>query len=120
MNVWPRGAFLTAEVGWAYQTITNEQGLHAGDLGVHLYMNRRHLSDIERGKREAGIITLQVIEGVSTRRWPICLKDFRFLPADQQPAANPLVPRRQQRDAATKAADARFAYSCTKSLSVGL
>jgi transcriptional regulator with XRE-family HTH domain len=52
---------LTAEVGWVYQTITNEQGLHADDLAVHLDMNRGHLTDIERGKREAGIITLQVI-----------------------------------------------------------
>lgn len=31
------------------------------DLVVHLDMNRGHLSDIERGKREVGIITLQVI-----------------------------------------------------------
>jgi hypothetical protein len=52
---------LTAEGGWAYQTITNEHGLHADDLAVHLDMNRGHLSDIERGKREAGIITPQVI-----------------------------------------------------------
>lgn len=31
------------------------------DMAVCLDMNRGHLSDIERGKREAGIITLQVI-----------------------------------------------------------
>jgi transcriptional regulator with XRE-family HTH domain len=37
------------------------EGLHADDLAVHLDMSRGHLSDIERGKREAGIITLQVI-----------------------------------------------------------
>ena len=30
-------------------------------MAVHLDMNRGHISDIERGKREAGIITLQVI-----------------------------------------------------------
>jgi hypothetical protein len=54
--------------------------------------------------------------GVSTRRWPICLKDFRFLPADRQPATNPLAPQRKQCDAATKAVEARFACSCTKSL----
>jgi len=60
--VWTSGrgrAFLTAEVWW-YQTITNEQGLHADAVAVHLDMNRGHLSDIERSKREAGIITLQV------------------------------------------------------------
>jgi hypothetical protein len=55
------GSILTAEVGWAYQTITKEQVLHADDLAVRLDMNRGHLSDIERGKREAGIITLQII-----------------------------------------------------------
>jgi hypothetical protein len=38
-----------------------KRGLHADDLAVHLDMSRGHLSDIERGKREAGIITLQVI-----------------------------------------------------------
>jgi transcriptional regulator with XRE-family HTH domain len=31
------------------------------DMAVHLDINRGHLSDIETGKREAGIITLQVI-----------------------------------------------------------
>ena len=61
MTSGPGRAFLTAEVRWAYQTITNEQGLHADDLAVHLDMNRGHLSDIERGKRAAEIITLQVI-----------------------------------------------------------
>ena len=61
MNVWPRASILTAEVGWAYQTITKEQGLHADDLAVHLDMNRGHVSDIERGKPKAGIITLQVM-----------------------------------------------------------
>ena len=30
-------------------------------MGVYLDMNRGHLSDIETGKREVGIITLQVI-----------------------------------------------------------
>jgi transcriptional regulator with XRE-family HTH domain len=30
-------------------------------MAVALDMNRGHISDIEQGKREAGIITLQVI-----------------------------------------------------------
>ncbi len=30
-------------------------------LAAYLDMNRGHLSDIERGKREVGIITLQII-----------------------------------------------------------
>jgi hypothetical protein len=52
-------AFLTAEVGWAYQTTTNGQGLHADDLAVHL--DTGGTCRTERGKREAKIITLQVI-----------------------------------------------------------
>jgi len=37
------------------------------DMAVYLDMNRGHISDIERGKREAGIITLQVIaKGLDT------------------------------------------------------
>ena len=31
------------------------------DLAVHLDLNRGHISDIEQGKREAGLITLQII-----------------------------------------------------------
>ena len=30
-------------------------------MAAYLDMNRGHISDIERGKREVGIITLQVI-----------------------------------------------------------
>lgn len=30
-------------------------------MAVYLDMNRGHISDIERGKREAGLITLQII-----------------------------------------------------------
>jgi transcriptional regulator with XRE-family HTH domain len=36
-------------------------------MAVNLDMNRGHISDIELGKREAGIITLQVIaRGLNT------------------------------------------------------
>jgi hypothetical protein len=36
-------------------------------MGVYLDMNRGHISDIELGKREVGIITLQVIaRGLNT------------------------------------------------------
>lgn len=31
------------------------------DMAVYLDLNRGHISDIETGKREAGLITLQVI-----------------------------------------------------------
>jgi len=37
------------------------------DMAVNLDMNRGHISDIELGKREVGIITLQVIaRGLNT------------------------------------------------------
>jgi transcriptional regulator with XRE-family HTH domain len=52
---------LLLKLGGRIKRIANERGLHADDLAVHLDMNRGHRSDIERGKREAGIITLQVI-----------------------------------------------------------
>jgi transcriptional regulator with XRE-family HTH domain len=36
-------------------------------MAVNLDMNRGHISDIELGKREAGIVTLQVIaRGLNT------------------------------------------------------
>jgi transcriptional regulator with XRE-family HTH domain len=36
-------------------------------MAVYLDMNRGHISDIERGKREAGLITLQIIaRGLNT------------------------------------------------------
>ena len=40
--------------GWAMKGLRTSKGLHADDLAVHLDMNGGHLSDIERGKREAG------------------------------------------------------------------
>ena len=33
----------------------------SADMAAYLDMNRGHISDIERGKREAGIITFQII-----------------------------------------------------------
>jgi transcriptional regulator with XRE-family HTH domain len=37
------------------------------DMAVNLDMNRGHISDIELGKREVGIITLQIIaRGLNT------------------------------------------------------
>lgn len=37
-------------------------------MAVNLGMGRTHLSDIEQGKRELGVITLQIIaKGLNTR-----------------------------------------------------
>ena len=48
-------------LGRRIQGLRKEKGWTQTDLAVHLDMNRGHISDIEQGKREAGIITLQVI-----------------------------------------------------------
>jgi transcriptional regulator with XRE-family HTH domain len=52
---------LLAQLGKRIQRLRKGKGWTQTDLAVHLDMNRGHISDIERGKREAGIITLQVI-----------------------------------------------------------
>jgi transcriptional regulator with XRE-family HTH domain len=44
-----------------------KKGWTQSEMAAYLDMNRGHLSDIERGKREAGLITLQIIAtGLST------------------------------------------------------
>jgi transcriptional regulator with XRE-family HTH domain len=44
-----------------------KKGWTQTDMAVYLDMNRGHISDIERGKREVGVITLQIIaRGLAT------------------------------------------------------
>jgi transcriptional regulator with XRE-family HTH domain len=58
---------LLVQLGKRIKALRNKKGWTQTDLAVHLDLNRGHLSDIERGKREAGIITLQVIaKGLDT------------------------------------------------------
>ena len=52
---------LLVKLGKRIQLLRKKKGWTQIDMAVHLDMNRGHISDIERGKREAGIITLQVI-----------------------------------------------------------
>ena len=52
---------LLSRLGKRIQGLRKKKGWTQTDLAVHLDMNRGHISDIERGKREVGIITLQVI-----------------------------------------------------------
>jgi transcriptional regulator with XRE-family HTH domain len=52
---------LLVKLGTRIRQLRKKKGWTQTDMAVHLDMNRGHLSDIERGKREAGIITLQVI-----------------------------------------------------------
>jgi transcriptional regulator with XRE-family HTH domain len=52
---------LLVGLGKRIRHLREKKGLTQTELAAYLDMNRGHLSDIERGKREAGIITLQVI-----------------------------------------------------------
>jgi transcriptional regulator with XRE-family HTH domain len=52
---------LLNRLGKRIQALRKKKGWTQTDLAVHLDMNRGHISDIERGKREVGLITLQVI-----------------------------------------------------------
>jgi transcriptional regulator with XRE-family HTH domain len=52
---------LLVQLGKRIQSLRKNKRWTQTDLAVHLDMNRGHISDIEQGKREAGIITLQVI-----------------------------------------------------------
>ncbi|MGE5054817.1 MAG: helix-turn-helix domain-containing protein [Acidobacteriota bacterium] len=44
-------------LGKRIQTLRKAKGWTQTDLAVHLDMNRGHITDVERGKRELGIIT---------------------------------------------------------------
>jgi len=52
---------LLVKLGKRIQGLRKKKGWTQTDMAVYLDMNRGHISDIERGKREVGIITLQVI-----------------------------------------------------------
>lgn len=52
---------LLAKLGKRIQTLRKKKGWTQTDMAVYLDMNRGHISDIELGKREVGIVTLQVI-----------------------------------------------------------
>jgi transcriptional regulator with XRE-family HTH domain len=52
---------LLVQMGKRIQTLRKKKGWTQTDMAVYLDLNRGHISDIELGKREAGIITLQVI-----------------------------------------------------------
>lgn len=52
---------LLVQLGKRVQALRKKKGWTQTDMAVYLDLNRGHISDIERGKREVGIITLQVI-----------------------------------------------------------
>jgi transcriptional regulator with XRE-family HTH domain len=52
---------LLSAVGKRVRALKREKGWTQVDMAESLDMNRGHISDIEQGKREAGLITLQII-----------------------------------------------------------
>lgn len=52
---------LLVQIGKRVRLLRKRKGWTQTDMAVCLDMNRGHISDIEQGKREVGIITLQVI-----------------------------------------------------------
>lgn len=52
---------LLVAVGKRIRNLRMKKGWTQTDMAVYLDMNRGHISDIELGKREAGLITLQII-----------------------------------------------------------
>jgi transcriptional regulator with XRE-family HTH domain len=55
------GHALLVKLGKRIRALRKRKGWTQTDMAVYLDMNRGHISDIERGKREVGLITLQVI-----------------------------------------------------------
>jgi transcriptional regulator with XRE-family HTH domain len=52
---------LLVKLGKRIQVLRKKKGWTQTDMAAYLDINRGHISDIERGKREVGIITLQII-----------------------------------------------------------
>jgi transcriptional regulator with XRE-family HTH domain len=52
---------LLVAVGSRIRILRKVKGWTQTDMAVSLDLNRGHISDIERGKREVGLITLQII-----------------------------------------------------------
>lgn len=56
------------ELGKRIRNLRKRKGWTQTDMAVCLDMGRTHISDIEQGKREIGVITLQVIaRGLNTK-----------------------------------------------------
>ncbi len=58
---------LCAELGKRIRSLRKRKGWTQIEMAAYLGINRGHLSDLEMGKREAGILMLQVIaKGLDT------------------------------------------------------
>jgi transcriptional regulator with XRE-family HTH domain len=49
------------ELGRRIRTLRRRKGWIQVEMAVHLGINRGHLSDLEQGKREIGLLMLQVV-----------------------------------------------------------
>jgi transcriptional regulator with XRE-family HTH domain len=55
------------ELGKRIRSLRTAKGWTQVEVAVHLGISRNHLSDLERGKREIGLLMLQVIaKGLDT------------------------------------------------------
>jgi transcriptional regulator with XRE-family HTH domain len=54
---------LLVKLGKRIRSMRRRAGWTQSEIAAYLDMNRGHLSDIGRGKREVGIITWQIIAG---------------------------------------------------------
>ena len=52
---------LLVRLGRRIRVLRMKKGWTQSEMAVYLDLSRGHLSDLERGKREVGIITLQII-----------------------------------------------------------
>jgi transcriptional regulator with XRE-family HTH domain len=52
---------LLVKLGKRIRALRRKKGWTQTDMAAYLDMKRGHMSDIERGKREVGLITLQII-----------------------------------------------------------
>jgi transcriptional regulator with XRE-family HTH domain len=67
---------LLVKLGKRIQALRKKKGWTQTDMAAHLDINRGHISDIERGKREVGIITLQIIAAGLDTTMAKLLKDL--------------------------------------------
>jgi transcriptional regulator with XRE-family HTH domain len=55
------GNLVCTELGRRIRSLRRRKGWTQVEMAVHLGINRGHLSDLEMGKREIGLLMLQVV-----------------------------------------------------------
>jgi len=70
---------LLVELGSRIRALRKAKKWTQTDMAVNLDINRGHISDIESGKREVGLITLQIIaRGLGTTMAQLLEDFYRF------------------------------------------